>query len=67
MSENIKQKKADFYYICLLLLNIEKNKFPHLLGRNRKTIWDRLNKIKTIFELEKEQDIFVFIKHKYLI
>ena len=58
-----KLKKDDFYYICLLLLNIEKNKFQYLLGRNRKTIWERLNKIKNIMNVGENDDLYIFIKN----
>jgi hypothetical protein len=57
-----KLKRDDFYYICLLLLNIEKNKFQYLLGRNRKTIWERLNKIKTIMNISNNDDLHIFMK-----
>ena len=58
-----KLKKNDFYYICLLLLNIEKNKFQYLLGRNRKTIWERLNKIKIIMNISDNDDLHIFMKN----
>ena len=58
-----KLKKDDFYYICLLLLNIEKNKFQYLLGKNRKTIWDRLNKIKNIMNIGENEDLYIFMKN----
>ena len=58
-----KLKKDDFYYICLLLLNIEKNKFQYLLGRNRKTIWERLNKIKIIMNICDNDDLHIFMKN----
>ena len=56
-------KKDDFYYICLLLLNVEKNKFQYLLGKNRKTIWDRLNKIKNIMNIGENEDLYIFMKN----
>ena len=58
--------KNDVYTICLIILNIEKNKLPHLLNRNRKTIWDRLNKIKKLMGLESKQDLFIYIKDNFL-
>lgn len=58
-----KLKKDDFYYICMLLLNIEKNKFQYLLGRNRKTIWERLNKIKIIMNISDNDDLHIFMKN----
>ena len=58
--------KNDIYTICLIILNIEKNKFPYLLGRDRKTIYDRLNKIKTQMNLGPKQDLFIHIRDTYL-
>ena len=58
-----KLRKDDFYCICLLLLNVEKNKFQYLLGRNRKTIWERLNKIKTIMNIGDNDDMYIFMKN----
>ena len=58
--------KNDVYTICLIILNIEKNKLPHLLNRDRKTIWDRLNKIKKLMGLEDKQDLFIHIKDNFL-
>ena len=58
--------KNDVYTICLIILNIEKNKLPHLLNRDRKTIWDRLNKIKKLMGLEAKQDLFIHIKDNFL-
>ena len=58
--------KNDVYTICLIILNIEKKKLPHLLNRDRKTIWDRLNKIKKLMGLEAKQDLFIHIKDNFL-
>ena len=58
-----KLRKDDFYCICLILLNVEKNKFQYLLGRNRKTIWERLNKIKTIMNIGDNDDLYIFMKN----
>ena len=58
-----KLRKEDFYCICLLLLNVEKNKFQYLLGRNRKTIWERLNKIKNIMNIGDNDDLYIFMKN----
>ncbi len=58
--------KNDIYTICLIILNIEKNKFPYLLGRDRKTIYDRLNKIKTQMNLGPKQDLFIHIRDTYI-
>ena len=58
-----KLRKDDFYCICLLLLNVEKNKFQYLLGRNRKTIWERLNRIKSIMNIGDNDDLYIFMKN----
>ena len=58
-----KLRKDDFYCICLLLLNVEKNKFQYLLGRNRKTRWERLNKIKNIMNIGDNDDMYIFMKN----
>ena len=58
--------KNDIYTICLIILNIRKNKLPYLLNRDRKTIWDRLNKIRKLMELDAKQDLFLHIKDNYL-
>ena len=58
-----KLRKEDFYCICLLLLNVEKNKFQYLLGRNRKTIWERLNRIKSIMNIGDNDDMYIFMKN----
>ena len=54
--------KDDLYCICLLLLNINKNRLYHLLGRNRKTIWERINRIKNIMNIGDDDDLFLSIK-----
>ena len=66
-TEKLKEKysrlsKDDMYCICLLLLNINRNRLYHLLGRNRKTIWERLNKIKSIMNIGDDDDMFLFLK-----
>ncbi|MBR5215615.1 MAG: hypothetical protein IKV80_05275 [Bacteroidales bacterium] len=58
-----KLRKDDFYCICLLLLNVDKNKFQYLLGRNRKTIWERLNRIKSIMNIGDNDDLYIFMKN----
>ena len=58
-----KLRKDDFYCICLILLNVEKNKFQYLLGRNRKTIWERLNRIKSIMNIGDNDDLYIFMKN----
>ena len=58
-----KLRKDDFYCICLLFLNVEKNKFQYLLGRNRKTIWERLNRIKSIMNIGDNDDMYIFMKN----
>ena len=56
----------DLYTICLIILNVEKNKFPYLLGRNRKTIYDRFSKIRKLMNVDAKQDLFIHIKDNYL-
>ena len=61
-----KLDKDDMYYICLILLNTEEYNMQYLLNRNRKTVWYRLNKIKTIMNLEKNSDILAFVLNNYI-
>ena len=56
----------DLHCICLILLNIEKNRFQYLLGRNRKTIWERFNRIRSIMEIQNDEDLYVFISAKLM-
>ena len=56
----------DIYTICLVILNVEKNKLPHLLSRDRKTIWDRLDKIRRLMKIDAKQDLFIHIRDNYL-
>lgn len=56
----------DIYTICLIILNVEKNKLPHLLSRDRKTIWDRLDKIRKLMKIDAKQDLFIHIRDNYL-
>ena len=56
----------DIYTICLIILNVEKGKLPYLLNRDRKTIWDRLNKIKKLMNIDAKQDLFIHIRDNYL-
>ena len=58
--------KNDIYTICLIILNVEKSKLPYLLDRDRKTIWDRFNKIKKLMGLEAKNDLFIHIKDHFL-
>ena len=70
ISERLRNKfpslnKNDIYTICLLILNLEK-KLPILLGRNPKTIWDRLHKLKKLMNVESNKDLYIYIKDKFL-
>ncbi|MBQ8760115.1 MAG: tetratricopeptide repeat protein [Bacteroidales bacterium] len=58
--------KNDIYTICLLILNVEKGKLQYLLGKDRKTIWNRLNKIKRLMNVDENQDLFLYIKDNFL-
>ncbi len=55
-------RKEDMICICLILLNINIGRLYHLLNRNRKTIWERINRIKNIMNINEDQDVFLFIK-----
>ena len=57
--------KKDIYTICLIILNLEK-KLPVLLGRNTKTIWDRLHKLKKLMNVESNSDLFLYIKNNFI-
>ena len=70
ISERLREKfhslnKNDIYTICLLILNLEK-KLPVLLGRNPKTIWDRLHKLKKLMNVESNKDLYIYIKDNFL-
>ena len=58
--------KNDIYTICLLILNVEKGKLQYLLGKDRKTIWNRLNKIKRLMNVNEDHDLFLYIKENFL-
>ena len=67
MTETLSQKyprlrKEDMYCISLILLNINKSDYHYLLGRNRKTIWERINRIKSIMNIDDNKDLFLSIK-----
>ena len=71
ISERLRNKfpslnKNDIYTICLLILNVEKGKLQYLLGKDRKTIWNRLNKIKSLMNVDENQDLFLYIKENFL-
>ena len=70
ISERLRNKfpslnKNDIYTICLLILNLEK-KLPVLLGRNPKTIWDRLHKLKKLINVESNKDLYIYINDNFL-
>ena len=58
--------KNDIYTICLIILNVEKGKLQYLLGKDRKTIWNRLNKIKRLMNVDENHDLFLYIKNNFL-
>ena len=71
ISERLRNKfpslnKNDIYTICLLILNVEKGKLQYLLGKDRKTIWNRLNKIKSLMNVDENHDLFLHIKDNFL-
>ena len=61
-----KINKDDFYYICLILLNVDLNKMQYLLDRNPKTVWYRLNKIKSMMGLEAGDDILMYLMKNFI-
>ena len=61
-----KINKEDLYYICLILLNVDLNKIRYLLDRNPKTVWYRLNKIKSMMGLDSGGDIMVFLMKGFI-
>ena len=67
MTETLSQKyprlrKEDMYCISLILLNTNKSDYHYILGRNRKTIWERINRIKSIMNIDDNKDLFLSIK-----
>ena len=58
--------KDDMYLICLILLNINKSGLPYLLNRSRKNIWERTKRIKTIMNIGEKEDVFLFIRTKFI-
>ena len=71
ISERLRNKfpslnKNDIYTICLIILNVEKGKFQYLLSKDRKTIWNRLNKIKSLMNVDENHDLFLHIKDNFL-
>jgi hypothetical protein len=61
-----KINKDDMYYICLILLNVDPYKLQYLLDRNPKTVWYRLNKIKSKMDLETGDEIMVFLMKNFI-
>ena len=61
-----KVNKEDLYYICLILLNVDLNKLQYLLDRNPKTVWYRLNKIKSMMGLEAGDDIMMYLMKNFI-
>jgi len=61
-----KSNKEDLYYICLILLNTDENKLQYLLDKNRKTVWYRLNKIKTMMKLSENSGILAFVMNNFI-
>ncbi len=55
-------KKDDLYYICLILLNVDKNRFPHLFGRHRKTVWERMSRLKHIMNIDSNKDLYLTLR-----
>ena len=56
----------DMHCICLVVLLNNNSKIAYMLGRNRKTIWERINRIKTIMGLDVKEDLFLHIVESYI-
>ena len=50
-------KKEDLCYLCLILLRLDNYQISQLLNKNRKTIWDRMKKIKERMNLDEDTNI----------
>ena len=50
-------KKGDLVYLCLILLRQDNYKITLLLSKNRKTVWERMKKIKERMCIEEDTDI----------
>lgn len=50
-------KKEDLCYLCLILLRLDNYQMSLLLNKNRKTIWDRMKKIKERMNLDEDTNI----------
>ena len=57
-------RKEDLNCICLILLNIGINRLHYLLGRNRKTVWERIKRIKNIMNIGDEKDLYLSLKEE---
>ena len=57
---------TDMHCICLLVLLNNNSKIAYMLGRNRKTIWERINRIKNIMGLDVKCDLFLHIIENYI-
>ncbi len=56
----------DMQCICLVVLLNNNSKIAYMLGRNRKTIWDRINRIKNIMGLDIKGDLFLHIIENFI-
>ena len=56
----------DMYCICLVVLFNNNTKIAYMLDRNRKTIWERINRIKNIIGLDIKEDLFLHIIENYI-
>ena len=56
----------DMHCICLVVLLNNNSKIAYMLGRNRKTIWERINRIKNIIGLDIKEDLFLHIIENYI-
>ena len=56
----------DMFCICLVVLLNNNTKIAYMLDRNRKTIWERINRIKNIIGLDIKEDLFLHIIENYI-
>lgn len=51
-------KKDDLYYLCFVLLKLNNHEISLLLGKNRKTIWERMKNIRERMNLNDDENIY---------
>ena len=51
-------KKDDLYYLCFVLLKLNNHEISLLLGKNRKTFWERMKNIRERMNLKDDENIY---------